>query len=65
MCDINGQGCECYKAVMRAYGAMINDVPQHVALEAAQRIYCHHHPKTPQMDANLMVEHWVNQSHVQ
>ena len=50
---------------MRAYDALSTDVPPHIALEAAQRVYQHHHPKAPKVDAHLTVERWVNENHVQ
>ena len=50
--------CKCYGAVMRTYRAM-SDEPPHVAMEAAQRVYQHHHPEDSKQDAHLTVERWV------
>jgi hypothetical protein len=57
--------CKCYKAVMRTYKCISNDEPEHVALEAAQRVYRYHHPEDSKMDAHLTVERWVNETRVQ
>ncbi len=65
MCEVNAKDCKCYKAVMRAYGSLLDSVPPHIALEAAQRVYQHHHPEYPKVDAHLIVERWVNEDHVQ
>jgi hypothetical protein len=43
---------------MRTYKAM-SDEPHHVALQAAQRVYRHHHPEDSPDEANLTVERWV------
>lgn len=50
--------CRCYGAVMRTYKAM-SDEPHHVALQAAQRVYRHHHPEDSPDQGNLTVERWV------
>ncbi len=55
--------CKCYKAVMRTYQAM-SDEPDHIALEAAQRVYRYHHPEDSKLDAHLTVERWVNETRV-
>ena len=55
--------CKCYKAVMRTYASM-SDEPQHVAIEAAQRVYRFHHPEDTKHDAHLTVERWINEGHV-
>lgn len=56
--------CKCYGAVMRTYKSM-SDEPDHVALEAAQRVYRYHHPEDSKSDAHLTVERWVNETRVQ
>ncbi len=55
--------CKCYSAVMRTYAAM-SDEPYHIALEAAQRVYRHHHPEDSKRDAHLTVESWINNGRV-
>ncbi len=50
--------CKCYGAVLRTYKAM-GDEPPHVAMEAAQRVYRHHHPEDSKEDAFLTVQRWV------
>lgn len=69
-CDIpvekgvkNAADCKCYGAVMRTYKAM-SDEPEHVALEAAQRVYRHHHPEDSKHIAHLTVERWINETRV-
>ena len=57
--------CKCYSAVMRTYKAMVGTCPEHIAIEAAQRVYRHHHPEDTKIDAHLTVERWVTaESHV-
>lgn len=55
--------CRCYGAVMRTYKSM-SDEPHHVALQAAQRVYRHHHPEDSPDHANLTVERWIADQHV-
>lgn len=50
--------CKCYGAVMRTYSGM-SDEPEHVALDAALRVYRYHHPEDPKDKAALTVESWV------
>ena len=50
--------CKCYPAVLRTYKCM-SDEPEHVALEAALRVYRYHHPEDPKDKARLTVESWV------
>ena len=50
--------CKCYGAVMRTYKGM-SDEPNHVAYEAALRVYRHHHPEDPADKAALTVESWI------
>lgn len=56
--------CKCHGAVMLTYKCM-SDEPEHVALEAAQRVYRYHHPEDTKVDAHLTVERWVNETRVQ
>lgn len=65
MCDVNTKDCKCYNAVMRTYESLSANISPRIALEAAQRVYRHHHPEYPKMDAHLTVERWVNENHVQ
>lgn len=55
--------CKCYGAVMRTYAGM-SDEPEHVALEAAQRVYRYHHPEDSKEDAHLTVERWIHETRV-
>ncbi len=50
--------CKCYGAVMRTYAGMSSE-PDHVACEAALRVYRYHHPEDPIDKAALTVESWV------
>jgi hypothetical protein len=43
---------------MRTYSGM-SDEPEHVALDAALRVYRYHHPEDPKDKAALTVESWV------
>lgn len=56
--------CKCYNAVMRTYKAMGAE-PDHVAMEAAQRVYRFHHPEDTKSDAHLTVERWINEERIQ
>lgn len=51
--------CKCYGAVMRTYAGM-SDEPDHVASQAALRVYRYHHPEDPLDKAALTVESWIN-----
>lgn len=51
--------CKCYGAVMRAYKSMKSDEPEHVAFDAALRVYRYHHPEHAKPEARLTVESWV------
>ena len=53
------QDCKCYGAVMRTFTAL-QDEPHHIALEAACRVYCYHHPNDNKRDAYLTVQRWVS-----
>ena len=57
------EDCKCYGAVMRTYRAM-SDEPHQTAMEAAIRVYRHHHPEDTKTDAHLTVERWVTDQHV-
>jgi hypothetical protein len=55
-----GDICACRRAVLRTYRALQGDtVPDSVALEAAVRVYRHHHPEVPVVQAVQTVECWV------
>lgn len=56
--------CKCYSAVMRTYKSMLSQ-PEHVAMEAAQRVYRFHHPEDSKSDAHLTVERWINEERIQ
>lgn len=57
--------CKCYGAVMRTYGALINDgSPHNVALDAARIVYAYHHPEDSKEDQGLTVERWINEKHL-
>lgn len=58
------QDCKCYNAVMRTFRAL-GDEPYNVALEAATRVYCYHHPDDKRRDAFLTVQRWTSDAHVQ
>ena len=58
------QDCKCYGAVMRTFTAL-QDEPHNVALEAACRVYCYHHPDDDKRDAFLTVQRWTSEAHVQ
>lgn len=51
--------CKCQGAVMRAYEGMQHQGDE-TALEAAVRVYRHHHPEDSMANANLTVERWVH-----
>lgn len=52
--------CHCHRAVMRAFGQMVaKGAPRTVAIEAAIRVFCYHHPEVPSFRAHDMVETWV------
>ena len=51
--------CKCYGAVMRTYKSMNSDEPEHVAFNAALRVYRYHHPEDLKSKARLTVESWV------
>lgn len=50
--------CKCYGAVMRTYKGM-SDEPDHVAFDAALRVYRFHHPEHQKDKAKLTVESWI------
>lgn len=43
----------------------LDDVPDHVALEAATRVYRYHHPEDSLHNAALTVERWVHEARIQ
>ncbi len=53
--------CRCKGAVLRAYGELIKDQPAYRAMDAARRIYRHHHPEDSPENAALTVERWVHE----
>lgn len=56
--------CKCQKAVMTAYKSMlISGTPESTAMEAAKKVYAHHHPEDPKDIAALTVERWVHAGH--
>ena len=50
--------CTCFGAVMRTYKSM-SDEPEHVAFDAALRVFRHHHPEDSKEDSKLTVESWI------
>ena len=56
--------CKCYGAVMRTYNTLMKSLPKHIAIEAAQRVYEHHHPEDSKLDAHLTVERWITEEHI-
>lgn len=56
--------CKCYAAVMRTY-LSLGKLPEHVAMEAALRVYRHHHPEDSKHDSALTVERWVHEERIQ
>ncbi|MCB1531405.1 MAG: hypothetical protein KDJ35_00910 [Alphaproteobacteria bacterium] len=54
----NAADCKCYGAVMRTYKSM-SDEPEHIAFDAALRVFRHHHPADSKADAKLTVESWL------
>ncbi|HRQ60806.1 MAG TPA: hypothetical protein PLO23_04750 [Alphaproteobacteria bacterium] len=70
MCEISFESgvkspadCACYSAVMQAY-RLLDDVPDAIAMQAAIRVYRHHHPEDTKRNAALTVERWVNEGHI-
>jgi hypothetical protein len=57
------QDCSCYQAVMRTFRHM-SDEPQQIALQAALRVYRHHHPEDAKADALITVQRWVADQHI-
>ena len=52
--------CRCRAAVSRAYTEMLDcEAPEHVAMEAARRVYRYHHPEASDDEAAQIVESWV------
>ena len=63
--DESDAACSCRVAVMRAYTSMLTSgAPRTVALDAAVRVYCYHHPDDPADQASHTVEHWVYAGHL-
>ena len=69
MCDfqeLNGdwlndpERCVCKPAVFDAYNGMLESgASRQKALQAAQRVYLHHHPEDKGMNARVIVERWL------
>lgn len=58
--DDDGSRCDCRSAVTRAYRSLLGSgTSPTVALEAATRIYCYHHPEASLDMALTAVEAWV------
>lgn len=55
--------CKCRAAVLRTYSALVKDVPENIALQAAKRVYEFHHPEDSKLDQSLTVERWVQAEH--
>ena len=55
--------CKCYGAVMRTFKSLEGE-PHNIALEAATRVYCYHHPKDDKRDAFLTVQKWTSAGRV-
>ncbi len=52
--------CECRQAVERAYLTLVGTGHcRNMALDAAKRVYRHHHPEDSVEIAGLTVERWV------
>lgn len=55
--DVN---CECRSAVERAYKTLkISGHPETMAMDAAKRVYQHHHPEDAREIRDVIVERWV------
>ena len=60
--DLKSQGCKCHKAVLRAYGGLVDaGQPEKIALEAAKAVYKFHHPEDCVTKASLTVERWLHE----
>jgi hypothetical protein len=58
--DIN---CECRSAVERVYKTLVSTgQPEIIALDAAKRVYKHHHPEDTRDIRDIVVERWVAHS---
>ena len=58
--DDDGSRCDCRSAVTRAYRSLlVSGTSPTIALEAATRIYCYHHPEASLDMALTAVETWV------
>lgn len=56
----DGSRCDCRSAVTRAYRSLlVSGTSPTIALEAATRIYCYHHPEASLDMALTAVEAWV------
>ncbi|MCC7305632.1 MAG: hypothetical protein IT558_05160 [Alphaproteobacteria bacterium] len=60
MFDADSTPCACRMAVERCYKTLTAaGEPQTIALQAAKRVYRHHHPEDSIEEAGLTVERWV------
>lgn len=69
MCDFKddeqGQNCKCRRAVMTAYNGLRDaSLPDSFALDAATRVYRHHHPEDTKEMSRLKVESWIHAGHL-
>lgn len=57
----NGEiDCDCRNAVERAYKTLVKTGhDEKMAMEAAKRIYMHHHPEDSIEIRDIIVERWV------
>ena len=56
----DGSRCDCRSAVTRAYRSLLGSgTSPTIALEAATRVYCYHHPEASLDMALTAVEAWV------
>lgn len=70
MCDFNdgfeegGLPCKCRRAVMTVYHELKDDrCPEKFAVEAAYRVYRHHHPEDSKSKGQLTVDRWLHAGH--
>ncbi len=55
--------CDCRNAVERAYKTLVTTGhDEKMAMEAAKRVYQHHHPEDEAGIRDIIVERWVTNS---
>jgi hypothetical protein len=55
--------CDCRNAVERAYHTLMKTGhDEKMAMEAAKRVYQHHHPEDDRNTRDIIVERWVANS---